>query len=299
MPSRAPASLNRSPLHRSPQHCSPQHWALRPLGLAPALLLAACGGGSGAVKVTAWAEDTVIEGMETDDGWAVSFDHWVTGLGELHLDGVDKGETVAEVEGPWVADWAAAPSLLELSVIEDLPAERYDFGFMTHPIIAESDPLTAIPDGVLETMLAEGYVHHIAGSATKGGATLRFAWGFDAAVDYERCTNGEDGTSGVAVPDSGEVEAQIWLHADHLLWDQLGTEEAGLAFDGIAAADADGDLTITAEELAAVDLVSAGYETAGVDVDNLYEFITFSVSQMAHLNGGGGCTARGGEAHEH
>lgn len=289
MSPRAHASPNRSPLHP----------VQLPLGLAPALLLAACGGGTGAVQVSAWAEDTVIEGMETDDGWAISFDHWVTGLGELHLDGVDKGETVAEVEGPWVADWAAAPELIDLSLIEDLPAERYDFGFVIHPITAESDLLTPIPDGVLETMLAEGYVHHIAGSATKDGATLRFAWGFDAVVDYERCTNGEDGTSGVAVPDGGEVEAQIWLHADHLLWDQLGTEEASLAFDGIAAADADGDLNITAEELAAVDLASAGYETAGVDVDNLYEFITFSVSQMAHLNGGGGCTARGGEAHEH
>ena len=53
------------------------------------------------------------------------------------------------------------------------------------------------------------------------------------------------------------------------------------------------------DELAAVDVIAAGYETAGVDVTNLAEFITFSVSQMAHLNGGGGCTARGGEAHDH
>lgn len=262
-------------------------------------LAAGCGGGSGAVQVSAWAEDTVIEGMETDDGWSVSFDHWVTGLGELHLDGVDKGETVAEVEGPWVADWAAAPELIDLSLIEDVPAERHDFGFVIHPVTAESKAVTAIPEGVLEVMEAEGYVHHIAGSATKDGATYTFSWGFDAVVELERCTNGEDGTSGVAVPDGGEVEAQIWLHADHLLWDQLGTEEAALAFGGIAAADADGDLQISKEELVAVDVVSAGFETAGVEVDTLYEFISFSVSQMAHLNGGGGCTARGGEAHDH
>lgn len=263
------------------------------------LALAGCGGGTGAVQVSAWAEDTVIEGMQTDDGWAISFDHWVTGLGELHLEGVDKGETVAEVEGPYVADWAAAPALIDLSLIEDLPAERYDFGFAIHPITAQSEAVTAIPDGVLELMQAEGYVHHIAGSATKGGATYTFAWGIDAEVELERCTNGEDGTSGVAVPDGGEVEAQIWLHADHLLWDQLGTEEAGLAFDGLAAADANGDLDLSFDELAAVDVIAAGYETAGVDVTNLAEFITFSVSQMAHLNGGGGCTARGGEAHDH
>lgn len=275
-----------------------------PRALLSALLLplAACGAGSGEVEVKAWAEDTVIEGITTDDGWQVSFDHWVTGFGELTLTSVDKGDAVAEAEGPWVADWAQADALVAVETLTDVPADRHDVGFSTHVVLSSSKPVNNVPADVLEVMLSEGYVHHIAGSATKGEATVRFAWGFAEAVTYGPCTNGADGTDGVAVSDGESTALELWFHADHLLWDQLGTEEAGLAFDAIADADADADGAVSAAELEAVDLVTAGYETAGVDVADLYDFINFSVAQMAHLNGGGGCTARGydgGHDHDH
>jgi hypothetical protein len=273
-------------------------WAT--LALAPLALLTACGGGVGQVEVTAWAEETVIEGIATDDGWQVDFDHWVTGFGEIVLSSVDKGDAVAEAEGPWVADWAQAGALLPVTTIDEVPADRHDFGFSTHVVLSSSTPVNDVPADVLEVMLNEGYAQHIAGVATKGDQSVAFSWGFPTAVSYGPCANGQDGTDGVAVNEDEATEAQIWFHADHLLWDQLGTEEAGLAFDAIAAADADGDGTVTTDELEAVDVVAAGYETAGVDVADLFDFITFSVSQMAHLNGGGGCTARGYEGgHDH
>ena len=266
---------------------------------AAVVLCAGCRGQVGTVALSAWAEDTVAEGITTDDGWQVSFDHWVTGFGELTLSSVDKGDVLVEVEGPWVADWAQADALVAVDTVPDVPADRHDLGFSTHPVVSSSAPINGVPSAVLEQMVAEGLVHHIAGAATKDAYSVSFAWGFDQAVTYGPCTNGADGTAGIAVSADATTAAELWFHADHLLWDRLGTEEAGLAFDAIAAADADADGTVTEAELEAVDVITAGYETTGVDVDNLHDFIGFSIAQMAHLNGGGGCTARGYAAHDH
>jgi hypothetical protein len=276
---------------------SPRSWGIAlstPLFslLTIGALASGCSGGTGVIYVSTWAEDTVVEGMTTDDGWDVQFESWVTTFGAVNLSNPDDDQVLVTETGPWIADWAASSTLIPMIAIETNAGERQRFGFTIVPMDAEPTAIVPVDAEIQSAMMEAGWSHHIVGTASNGTEELSFAWGFPLSVDYSACINGEDGTDGVTVDKEGSTAAQIWLHADHLLWSRLGTEEAELAFAALAAADADVDGEITTEELAAVDVVDAGYETGGVDVTNLYDFIAFSIAQMAHLNGGGTCTAR-------
>ena len=82
------------------------------------------------------------------------------------------------------------------------------------------------------------------------------------------------------------------MHADHLFADDLQIEPE-LRFDAIAGADADGDLRVTADELADAELAGLdGYETGRDDIDDLWGFIGNLALSMGHVNGEGACEHR-------
>jgi mono/diheme cytochrome c family protein len=79
------------------------------------------------------------------------------------------------------------------------------------------------------------------------------------------------------------------IHADHLLLDDLGPD-GRISFDLIAASDVDGDGVVLPAELAQTSILPlARYQTAGLDIEDLWTFIGNLALTLGHVDGEGGC----------
>ena len=255
-----------------------------------ALTLVGCAGAEGQVDALAWGEQAAVSGYAADrtDGWDIQLDSLVSAIAQVELSDTDRERAVVGAQGPWVIDWTEWPEPAALDSLT-APVDRFRVGFdavvpdPAHAVVGSVDP------DIVAAMAEQGWAHHVVGSATDGERTITFAWGFDNPARYTECINGADRTDGVAVPADGVARVQITMHADHLFWNTLRTEESPIAFAGIAAADSDGDGDVTSDELRATSVLDVGYETAGVDLQDLYTFIRYSLARSLHLNGGGLC----------
>ena len=258
------------------------------------LALSACTGSDAELELGAQSQPAILDGISAEafaDDWSVSFDALITSLGELQLSDPQRTDRVwDEVPGPWIVDWVDLPEFRPLQTLVG-PAGRNDFGFST---LTATDAATVISgaDTDIARMIEDGLVHLVRGTATDGTRTITFDWGFSQQIRYTQCENGADGTPGVALRADGITRSYVEFHVDHLFWTRLGTEDAQMRFGAIADADANDDGEVTLDELAQVDVLDAGYETAGIDVPTLDRFIAFSVAQAPHFVNGGLCTAR-------
>lgn len=287
------------------------------LGLA---VLAGCdsdeaAAGSGAVRLLAGGGTAITEGFPSQegaithafaDGWTLRFDRYLLVIGAVSLSAPGGGVT-AEWRGPAVLDLAAAQGPDQvLTTLDDVSATRQDVAFELVRATADARPASATAADV--ALLAEnGWSFYVEGSAEKAGRTVTFALGFDAAARYSACTNGVDGTRGLAPINNSVVDGYIYSHAVHLFWDTLGETEQALRFDALAAV-ADADDHVTAEALKAQDLnnlVDADgqpllgddgaplfYRDNGLlarDEQTLHGFIAEGVRQSFHFNGVGLC----------
>jgi len=247
----------------------------------PLVLLAACAQADLPMNFVAWGEDAAAEGIPASafvDGWEVTFSEVAIGFGHIHLTNPNNGNEFAESDEEQVVELAGEASPVAMRAINTVSG-RQDLTFELSEIEA-------------------GETHHFVGEGTLGDQTVGFNLHFDVPVVYDLCTNGADGSQGIVGEENGTVE--LTAHLEHLFFNSLGTEEAQLAFQAIADADANMDGTVTNDELAAVSVDDIGYETSGADVANLDEFIAYALIPAIHLNGGGVCRATvGGESHEH
>lgn len=256
----------------------------------PLALLGACAPGTGVVEITAWGERQVVDGIETTDGWSVRFTDWVTAFRDVRLVDPKSGDPVASDSTVHVVQLAGAATPVALGEIE-APARRLQFGFDQLPPSAGAAVVGDVDPALRDAMEANGWSTWVAGSATRTGQSVGFAWGLDRATRSDACRDGRDDTDGIAVLADDITRAGLTVHVDHLLWSALGTEEAPLRFDAIADADADADGLVTADELRAVRTIDIGYETSGL-AEDLYAMIAFSVATGTHVNGGGLCVVR-------
>ena len=79
------------------------------------------------------------------------------------------------------------------------------------------------------------------------------------------------------------------VHADHLFYDSLVSEEPELRFDALAAADTDMNDQITEAELAAAGVGS--YDVGNEDVDDLWSWLVAHSRTLGHVDGEGHCDA--------
>lgn len=254
------------------------------------LVASACGGLEGEVQVAAWGERSAVEGYrpERTDGWDITLESFHSGIGPVSVLDRSREEAVATLDGAWVVDWTTWPEPAPLGVLA-APADRYRVAFDLVVPSSDTAPIGEVDPDIVAEMAANGWAHHVVGQATDGERTVRFAWGFDNPARSTECENGIDGTDGIAVSPDLPARLQITMHADHLFWNTLRTEESPIAFAGIAGADADRDGEVTVAELQAADPVALGYEAAGVELTSVYAFIRYSLARAAHLNGGGLC----------
>jgi hypothetical protein len=262
---------------------------------------------TGDVKVTMSGGDGTQRGLPDtlfQDGWSVQFTRYLVSLGDFTLTSA-AGEVRTSARHVLVDVQKGDLPLVEL---KGLPAGRWDVGFRVSP----PREGTELADGTvsaddLAMMRERGFSYFVEGRAVKAGVgVLTFRMGFPVEARMKDCVNGVDGTQGIVVPEASVAEAEVTIHAEHMFYDRLGTHKGvQLRFDAIAAtADADG--VITPERLATQRLTDLRgrdgqelkdaqgqpvlYLPGAYDVRTLQEFITQSIVDQAHLNGGGVCT---------
>ncbi len=239
------------------------------------------------------------------DGFRVQFSKVLTSVAAVRLASADDRVALDEPGGLVVDLHEGDPVLYETAGIA---ARRWDrFSFRIVPPDASAKAVGEVDPSDLERMRAGGFAYWVEGTAERGGATYRFAWGLANPVRATNCTNGVDGTDGLVVRRSATTVAEITIHLDHLFWDTLGTEISKLRFEAIAAARGDDDV-VTWEELGKQNLddlrgLDGGplldeqgrrlvYDPGAVPLPDrtLQSFILATSASQAHLNGTGLCT---------
>ena len=218
------------------------------------LSLAACAG-EGEIEVHVWGEEFIEEGIPADafaDGWAVRFDGFAVELRDVSVAGAALGDGTFDLS-------EASMGAGQLVGSASVGAGDYDDLSFT---IARVE---------------------IAGSAEKGGATKTFAWTFDMATSYTRCE------ALTEVPGGGVGEVEVTIHADHLFYDSLVSEDPSLRFEAIAAADADADGEVTQAELEVASV--GGYDPGNLEIDELWPFLVAQAQTMGHVDGEGHCVS--------
>lgn len=254
---------------------------MKRLALAALMVLGACDDpGESTLRVSAWGEDFIEEGIPAEefvDGWSVEFDAFVVSLGGIDANGTAlPGTYVVDLARPSGGEGQALGSLELLA--EGTP--EVSWGLVT----AQPDARTDVDDDVLAAMVAQPSSLWVRGRAVRGEESKRFDWSFDVPVGYVACE------TDTPLDADATVDTVLTVHADHLFYDDLDSEEPNVAFDLIAAADADADGAITMEELAAQSLDGqVRYQVGGRGISDLGAFIAAQVRTVGHINGEGHC----------
>jgi hypothetical protein len=256
-------------------------------------LIAACGGdpADGTITATVYGEEFIEEGIPADvfsDGWSVSFDTFLVSIGNV---AGKAGEGSDEVGDPafHIVDIAQSSGGegFELASFA-APGGTYDhYGYQLR---GEANATALNVDAADATMMKSGgYSVWVKGSATKGGVTKTFDWGFTLDLTYAHCDL-------MSTVDGNDIRAQATIHADHLFYDDAVSEEPNVAFQIMADADANDDNAVTLAELAAVDIrgqaryqVGSIKDPAGNTITNLRQYVEHQVVTLGHINGEGHC----------
>lgn len=224
------------------------------------LLLCACGGddddGTGTVSVRAYGESFIEDGVPADemnDGWTVEFSRFDVTLRDIVVAGVALDD----------------PDPVDLSIGSD--GDGHELGTVSAAAREHAEPTFTIARAEVE------------GSAELDGERKTFSWVFDSPTRYERCE------TTTAVRKDQPATFQITVHADHLFYDSLVSEEPQLLFQPLADADEDEDGEITEAELAARDI--GGYDPGNEDIDDLWSWLVAQQRTLGHVDGEGHCEA--------
>jgi hypothetical protein len=230
-------------------------WTLALLALGAAL---GCGDGAvGELRLRANGINEARDGIaptQTEDGWAVDFDHAVLSLTDVRVRTVAGEDAMVAVE-PVLVELVPAPQLA--FDIPGVPAQRWDaFSYHLGPAPPSARNL-GVEASIAERMRDEGWSTYYAGRLVAPDGTTNadgdpvtevpFELGFPVEVDYELCVAGNDGTNGVVVPVNGAADYEITWHLTHLFFDSF-VEDAALRVEPFAALW-DGESPLTMDDL--------------------------------------------------
>lgn len=238
--------------------------------------------GEGTLAVSIYGEEFIEEGIPAgeagcdgcvEDGWTVTFDRFLVVVTAVEVDG-------ASDTTPRVFD-LAQPSSGAGQAVVSLPVTEGHY----HRLAYTLAPAPSTPQGDADDVAAiEGLAIRVVGQAVRGGETLAFDWGFDNTTRYVDCE------IDARVADGMAGQAQLTIHADHLLYDDLVSEEPRVVFDLIAASDGDADGVVTRAELEARDITGeVRYQVGDADVEDLWGFVEAQVATLGHIDGEGHC----------
>lgn len=291
--------------------------AIGSIALAALLALTACGGdeteGTGSLRVRISGEQGAKVGYpftadgETIgfvDGWSLTFDTVVAGVGGVRLRTASGEEAVVDVDDV-VAELRVEDPLAW--TLEGIPARRWDrvsYDLLVPPVGARN--LGAVSETTLARMRTLGAALYVAGTATPAtGTAVTFELYLPDAVAADSCVSGLDETAGVIVAANTVNDVELTLHLDHFFFDSL-TDDAVMRFEAIGAA-ASATNHVTLDDLTTQDLTelrnTAGtplIDEAGAPIvydpgaaplaaQTLREFIRANARTVGHFNGEGHC----------
>jgi len=291
--------------------------AIGSIALAALLALTACGGdeteGTGSLRVRISGEQGAKVGYpftadgETIgfvDGWSLTFDTVVAGVGGVRLRTASGEEAVVDVDDV-VAELRVEDPLAW--TLEGIPARRWDrvsYDLLVPPVGARN--LGAVSETTLARMRTLGAALYVAGTATPAtGTAVTFELYLPDAVAADSCVSGLDETNGVIVAANTVNDVELTLHLDHFFFDSL-TDDAVMRFEAIGAA-ASATNHVTLDDLTTQDLTelrnTAGtplIDEAGAPIvydpgaaplaaQTLREFIRANARTVGHFNGEGHC----------
>lgn len=241
--------------------------------------------GDGTLAVSIYGEEFIEDGIPAgeagcdgcvEDGWAVTFERFLVVVTAVEVDGAGAANDTT----PRVFD-LATPSSGAGQAVVTLPVPEGHY----HRLAYTLAPAPSTPQGDADDVAAvDGLAIRVVGQAVRGDTTVRFDWGFDQPTRYVDCE------IDARVADGEPGRAQLTIHADHLLYDDLVSEEPRVVFDLIAASDADGDGVVTQAELEGRDIGGeVRYQVGDADVDDLWGFVEAQVATLGHIDGEGHC----------
>lgn len=248
-----------------------------------AILLSACGA-EGSWRTEIWGEPFIEQEIPASafaDGCSVTFDAFVVVVsGRALVD--DAGSVVAALDGAQVYD-LTAPGPHEMGIVR---APSGTWRGMTATIAPDASATAgnATADQVA-TMVRRDASILAQGTLTCNETPRSFDWAFGTATDYA-CN-----PTNLVIPVEAGATTQLTIHGDHLFYDSLWAEDAEVRGLALWEADADGNGSITQEELAAHKVVpyypdGLGAFTGATTFDRWLEV---AAGAVGHVDGEGHC----------
>jgi hypothetical protein len=263
-------------------------------------------GGVGTLVFSTWGEEYIEREIPVDpgdgsgfvDGWTVRYDKFLVSFRNIVVADA-RGAEAGGLEASILFD-NTLPGVKSIVELDGVPAKAWDrVSYEIAPVTEDTALSEGVPQADKALMIDGGYSLFASGVGSKDDVDKRFAWGFAIGTRYEDCQAEADGRlePGVIVTNNGELEAQLTTHGDHLFYDRLQPSpdpsvRTSLRFEGLAAADADEDGTITLDELNATPLDVRTYDPSGRGAATLGAFVTTLARTVGHFRGEGECSVR-------
>ncbi len=239
--------------------------------------------GPATLRIAAHGEEFVEDRIPAEvlvDGWEIAFTRFVVAFAEVDADG-------EALEGTFVVDLAQGSSGTghELGMLTLPAGGRPTIGYRIAPLVDG-----ALVDGAeadVAMLVDEQASMWVEGHGTKDGRTVRFAWPFDTEVTYARCQSSTELAGGET------RSSMLTIHADHLFYDDLESEEPNVAFDIVASADVNGDDEVSVPELWERDITGETRYQVGSrdDILDLWTYMEALATTVGHIDGEGHCEA--------
>lgn len=243
----------------------------------------------GSILTTASGSEATRAGVVTADGWSLTFQKVLLGIGPIQLG--DDCTKYAEYSEPGYDRIVAltAPAPQKVSIMYGLGKCDIDFQIspptedcVLSPGVSEIDKTFMRTPGSDNHIEDDGVTMRVEGSATLGARTLTFAWSLRQTLFFSRCGLFSDGKQEPGLDLRGGVPLtyNLRIETEGLFRDDVDRELGALRFAPFAEADARGkpDGNVDLDELDLIP-ISELRETAaysggeGHDVGTLEDYV--------------------------
>lgn len=299
----------------------------------------------GSLDVLFETEDLIIEGLtpgeDTEnihDGWAVSFDKYITTIGPVDLHLSTDEDQVVERDESYVIDMLKLPSGgVKLWSFDELQAGRWelfyatlgagdgatrhdsvdqddfdlmvnhDWTYLVHGTLSSESGQSCPPSTLAVTDMRPPNAHMSGENFCYDAPEIRFEFGAKAETRFGPCEI--DGLSGVSIPAGGTQSTSLTIHGDHLFFNGFPEGDEGGVMrlaQWLADCDLNLDGLVTQEELESIapsQLVELDerFQLGGSPITplkNMYEYVIAQLKTQGHYQGEGECPLDG-VAHDH
>lgn len=206
--------------------------------------------------VTAEPSQGLKVGVDTEDGWKITFERFLLGIGHVDFEEDDAAcNPYAEARYTRLFDFTVA-GREKVGTVYGLGTCRVEFRLRDPQLDALIGPgATASDVTFMRTSGTDRFADDahasvvVVGAGTRGDVTKRFEWVFRRSYEITSCTTDSGGSATTFVlTEGGSRELRIEVRGEEL-FRSLAEEGADLRFQPIADADTDADGVVTLDEL--------------------------------------------------